>query len=152
MKFYTSYFYQVRFFDPHIIPFSTAMWPPHWFLNWKGPHKDKNGVWNGLEVDPLIPSQDLDGECMGPERCKAIKNGNCPFLQMYRKQLFSLDFNKVINRLIEIAYEIKQDEGFTKEPEIAILVYEAPQNICSERRVIQEWFTAHNYPITEWSR
>ena len=38
MKIYTSYFYQIRFFKPNMIPLSTAKYDPSWFhkgLGWK---------------------------------------------------------------------------------------------------------------------
>lgn len=31
MKIYTSYFYQIRFFKPNMIPLSTAKYDPSWF-------------------------------------------------------------------------------------------------------------------------
>lgn len=33
MKFYTSYFYKLRFFTPNMLPFSTAKWDPKWYHN-----------------------------------------------------------------------------------------------------------------------
>ena len=45
---------------------------------------------------------------------------------------------------------IKSIEGFQEEPIIMLLVHEAPQNPCSERRVIQEWFADHGITVKEW--
>ena len=64
MKVATSYFYQIRFFKPNMIPVSTAMWDPKWFHNFKNQYhvfKDRNGVYNGLRYPALSPK----GECEG---------------------------------------------------------------------------------------
>ena len=58
MKFYTSYFYQIRNFTPNMIPLSTACGDPLWFH--KGMDNgytffDKNGVINGLRAEMLHP-------------------------------------------------------------------------------------------------
>ena len=37
------------------------------------------------------------------------------------------------------------------EPTFALIVHEAPNNPCSERTIIQQWFADHGYPIQELS-
>lgn len=60
MKIYTSYFYQVRNFPINTVAFSTAMWDPKWFHDFKDrkyKFKDKRGIWNGLRATPLVPGE-----------------------------------------------------------------------------------------------
>ena len=50
MKLAISYFYQIRFFKPYMIPVSTAHWDPAWYHDWAGAAHvfvDKRGVING---------------------------------------------------------------------------------------------------------
>lgn len=150
MKIFVSYFYKVRFFKRNMVPFSTAVWSPAWYGRDGSQHKDKNGVWNGIHVNPLVPGKSCSGLCRGREYCSNGQPTKCDFLKKYREQLDALDFNKIIARLEQIAAQVKSDEGFDEEPEIVLLVYETPQNPCSERRVLREWFQDNGLELPEW--
>lgn len=145
MKIYTSYFYQIRFFKPYQIPFSTALYNPGWF----GERIGKNGVIYGLRATPFIPGPLCRNDCHGREHC-LLKPGNCLFLEHYRKQIYSLNFNRVMYKLTNIVKQVQADLGFTEEPEIMFIVYEAPDNPCSERGVIQDWFRDNGVDIQEY--
>ena len=136
---------------PHQIPFSTAIWPPS-FFHAGSPAPDKNGVLLGLRANPFIPGPLCEGDCKGPNCCnlKIDSAEKCNFLKHYRQQLDKLNFNKVIKRLEELGLVAKEELGFEEEPELILIVFEAPQNPCSERRVIQEWFSDHGMEIEEW--
>lgn len=70
MKLYTSYFYQIRFFAPNIVPVSTAVWDPKWYHNFAGQDNvflDKRGVVNGLRAPALAPGSQLEGSCAGKD-------------------------------------------------------------------------------------
>lgn len=149
MQIYTSYFYQVRFMKPYMVPLSTAVWGPKWFKQGH-PWKDKNGVWNGLKADVFAPGPLCENLCRGPETCNTNDPTKCLFLKTYRYQLDQLDFNDVIARCERMGNYIKSLENFSEEPVIILLVHEAKTNPCSERRVIQEWFAAHGKEVTEW--
>lgn len=152
MQICTSYFYQVRFFKPHVIPLSTAMWDPRWYHDFKGMNhqfKDKNGVWNGLRAEPFVPGPNCNGECKGRENCDTSNPNNCDFLRHYREQLDKLNFNEIWQRFNRLAAAVKEKEGFEEEPILVLLVHETPDNPCSERRVIQDWFFDNGYPISE---
>ena len=153
MKIKTSYFYQIRFFTPNMIPLSTAVWDPSWFhqnqkqgFQWK----DKNGVWNGLRAEPFVPGPQCNGLCRGPETCTSAGPHACPFLKAYREQLDALDFNEILQRFSTLGNKIQEVEGFVEEPILVLIVHEAYDNPCSERWVIQNWFKDHNYPIEEF--
>lgn len=148
MKVYTSYFYQIRFFKPYQIPFSTAMWNPAWY---KPDYVDHHGVMNGLRVPPLIPNKRCVNQCIGREKCK-LQPRYCNFLKYYKQQLDGLDFYKVMDKCADIAYQVKEDLGFEEEPEIIFIVYETPDNPCSERGPIQQWLREHGISVTEWSK
>lgn len=152
MKFYTSYFYQLRFFPPNAIPLSTAYRDPKWYFNFqKQGHvwKDKRGVYNGLRADPLMPGEQCEGLCYGPEGCDAKPN-YCRFLQRYKQQLDELDFAEIVGRAERLAKKIQNKEGFTEEPKIIFLFHETPTNPCSERWAVQKWFQEHGIEVSEW--
>jgi hypothetical protein len=151
MIIYTSYFYQVRFFPPNLIPLSTAVWDPKWFHDNKGQRyqfKDKRGVINGIRSDIFAPGQDCNGYC-GPT-C-GMEPGSCDFLLRYRAQLQRLDFEEVMQRFRSPESQILSNEKNIKDVNFALLVHEAPTNKCSERVPIQEWFASHGVQVTEWS-
>lgn len=151
MRIYTSYFYQVRFFPPNLIPLSTAKWDPKWFhegLAQSHQFKDKRGVLNGLRAEPFVPGIELDGTCRGPESCFETPP-RCRFQLGYLGQLRQLDFQTVMNRFEDLAERIKAAEGFD-DVDFALLLHEAPTNPCSERIAIHLWFAQNNYRIDEW--
>ena len=54
------------------------------------------------------------------------------------------------------ANRYKQNEGFEEEPIIVLIVYETPQNHCSERQALIDYFNSKgveckelDYPIQE---
>lgn len=138
---------------PHMVPLSTAVWDPKWFHQNKGQEhvwKDKNGVYNGLRAPVFAPGPLCENLCRGPETCDTHDPTRCLFLNTYRYQLDQLDFENIIARCESMGNRIQTLEGFVEEPIIMLLVHEAPQNPCSERRVIQEWFAAHGKKVIEW--
>ena len=153
MKIYISYFYMVRFMKPYMIPLSTAKYSPKWFHQNKGQNyqwKDKNGVWNGLRASVFAPGPMCENLCHGSENCDIHDPTKCLFLKTYRYQLDQLDYNDIIKRCENIANHIKMHEQFKEEPIIILLVHEAKDNPCSERKPIQEWFASHGKKVTEW--
>ena len=154
MQIMTSYFYQIRFFTPNMIPLSTAVWDPRWYHQNTGDQKyqwkDKNGVWNGLRAEPFAPGPLCDNLCRGPEYCDGGDPMKCAFLRTYRTQLDQLDFKDIIKRIYTIGKAVQEREGFEEEPIVVLIVHEATSNPCSERRVIQEWFRDNGYPIKEF--
>lgn len=153
MKFYISYFYKIRFFKPNMIPLSTCFHDPAWFHENKGHshvYKDKRGVYIGLRAEPLMPGPLCEGACAGPEHCVEKGKGSCDFLTSYNIQLHSLDFNEIIARSENLATRIQKKEGFEEEPEIVLIVYEKPDNPCSERVVLKRWFQENGIELVEW--
>lgn len=136
---------------PYMIPLSTAIWGPKWFKQGY-PWKDKNGVWNGLRADIFAPGPLCEGLCRGPETCATGSPQTCLFLKTYRYQLDLLDYDDVIARCKRMGEYIQSLEKFPEDPMIMLLVHEAPQNPCSERRIIQEWFAAHGKEVVEWQK
>ena len=56
MKLAISYFYKIRFFQPWMIPISTAAWDPKYYHDNKGKDYlfvDKRGVINGYRYEAL---------------------------------------------------------------------------------------------------
>ena len=143
MKIYTSYFYQVRFFPSNLIPLSTAIWDPKWFHDFKGQSHifiDGNGVLNGLRCPQLVPGPICHDECRGPENCAIKSPYRCDFLRHYREQLDKINISEFLSHLEEL----------TDGMDIAFLFHEAPNNPCSERRVVQEWLRDNGMEVKEW--
>lgn len=159
MKLAISYFYQVRNFYPHMIPLSTAVWDPKWYHNFKGQEHvfvDKHGVINGLRIQPLMPGKTTEGMCSGIEHCTTRNSCECEFIKMYRQQLDKINFNDF---LVTLSIHINTVSGrlqLQKEPIVVFLVHEAPNNPCSERAPLIQWFDDNGmyvrellYPIDE---
>lgn len=138
-----------------MIPLSTAVWDPRWFHQGKGhkfQFKDKNGVWNGIRAEEFAPGPMCEGLCHGPKECITHNPQECEFLKTYRKQLNLLDFNNIMERLEKLGRAVQSKEDFDEEPIVILIVYEAPTNPCSERRIIQEWFADNGYILEEFHR
>lgn len=155
MKFKISYFYHVRNFKPHQVPISTAKYDPKWFHNNKGEGHvwvDKNGVINGLRKKELAPNDNCTGLCIGPKVCMA-EPSNCLFLNCYYDQLHGNDFNKLINELEDmVKFYSKRNPRYNGEQELEciLLVYETPDNPCSERGHLVKWFKENGYELEEF--
>lgn len=151
MKIMISYFYQIRFFTPNMIPLSTASGDPRWYhANKTKQHffKDKNGVYNGLRAEPFMPGSLCDGLCQG--KCDPKHPNDCLFLKTYKMQLNLLNFDDIINRFQRLADFIQEKEKFVEEPIMVLIVHEAPNNPCSERWPLIEWFKEHGYKLQEF--
>lgn len=156
MKLAVSYFYQIRFFKPYMIPISTAMWDPKWYHFNKDQDyifTDKNGVINGLRSNTLIPNKSCEGLCSGSENC-IIKYGhadynNCDFLKAYAIQLNNIDFDAYMHSLEITCNKVKNVLNFYEEPIAVFIVHESCDNPCSERNVIINTFKNKGYEIDE---
>lgn len=81
--------------------------------------------------------------------CKDKNPNTCAFLKSYQEQLEKIDFNKMINDMENFANNYKKSKGFQEEPIMVLIVYETPQNKCSERIAIQNYFNKHNFECEE---
>lgn len=142
MKIVTSYFYMIRHFTPNIIPVSTALSDPAWYRPPDGKEYfiDKNGVINGLRYEPLIVQKYGEHTC--PCESKDLAPA-CPTMIEYEQLLFSLvDKEKTLKAFEYCCNKFNADT-------IALMVYEAPNNPCSERAALQKFFNCEEleYPI-----
>jgi len=146
MNLFISYFYNIRFFPKNLIPVSTAMWDPKWYHNFKSNDKifiDKRGVVNGLRANVLSPYMVESTEC---KNCKSNKDPyTCSFIKQYRDYIFSLNFNEIYNWLYDVSLRYSNAD-------ICLMVYEKPDNQCSERSTLVEWFSKNGIEVKEFSR
>lgn len=150
MKICSSYFYQVRHFSRDAVPLSTAKYDPKWYHNNGSKHTlfyDKRGVLNGCRFECFVPGHSCDDLCSG-KPCKETPD-SCNFLSAYRDQIYHLNFNQVIKALK------KQERVFMEAldvPEITfvLLFHEKPDNPCSERVIVKQWFHDNGYELNEW--
>ena len=141
-KIYTSYFYQIRNFKQNMIPISTALSDPIWF---RPPDRqeyflDKRGIICGLRYEPLIVQK--HGTCNCPCENKNILQGNCSTMQEYRQLLDTIDFDKMIKAFQYCLNKFNKDT-------IVLMVYETPDNLCSERKYLQDYFNKHGIECKE---
>ena len=148
MKIYTSYFYQIRNFKQNMIPVSTAISDPFWFKPPKGKeyYIDKRGIICGLRYEPLIVQKQGTKQCLGNITiCPYVlqnKNYICKTMQEYYQLLETVDFNKMIKSFEQCLNKFNKDT-------IVLMVYEAPNNLCSERKYLQEYFNRHGIECKE---
>lgn len=150
MKVYTSYFYKIRFFKPNMIPISTAKFDPKWFHQNQGQEHwfiDKNGVINGLRAPVFAPGPVASELCKGS--CNPKDLDNCNFLRAYKHQLSCLDFDDIMIRTENLCNNVQGVLHFKEEPIAVFIVHEAPDNPCSERIAIQEYFRSHGVECEE---
>ncbi len=139
MKLAISYFYQIRFFKPYMIPVSTAHWDPDWYHDGMGDAHmfvDKRGVLNGVRTQ-LLNTGALE-ELGVVEECPCIEKDpkKCNFISSYEKAFsFAIDLNwkYIYPELKKFADEWCKKNNINEEPIIVFIVYEAPCNPCSER-------------------
>ena len=142
MKIYTSYFYQIRYFPKNLIPLSTAVWPPKWYKY----GVDKRGVLNGITARPFVPDESCSNLCRGLETCNS-NNKDCAFLKAYKTQLDNLSITEILQRFKTMSEKLYPEFGAV---DFALIFHEAPNNPCSERWPVQQWFKEYGIPICEW--
>lgn len=151
MKYYITYFYNIRFLKPNMVPFSTAVWDPKYFHDFKGSSYtfiDKRGVINGLRVETLQPQITNNGGCP----CNTKHPESCLFLKNYEIQLENTNFKELTDYLEAVAYDAKEQLKFQEEPEIVLLVYEKPDNPCSERGPLIKYFAKNGIQLKEFQK
>lgn len=152
MKFKVSYFARIRKFAPNEIPVSTAMWDPKWFhpaRKPKGVYIDKRGVINGLRCDPFVPTNSC---CPGPRNCLWSPD-KCNASMFYWEQLSKLTYGEVMNRFADLERRLREKfDHLSKFDELTFvfIVYEKPDNECSERYAIIRWFEHWGFSLPEW--
>lgn len=134
-----------------MIPVSTCIGDPHWYHD--GQEKshtfiDKRGILNGLRCNELAPGEKCRGLCYG--NCE-IKTHHCAFLSAYHEQLESLDIQNLVQRCERAATAAQNLLDFKEEPVIVFMVHEAPDNPCSERKPLLDYFNSHGIDCKELS-
>lgn len=142
LKFYISYFYQIRFLPADIIPISTALSDPEWF---KGdPHFDSRGVLLGINFPEFHHPAGYSCGCP----CSTKNPGVCRFLRTYRGYLDLLDRDTEIYKFESLAEYLRGNgipvHGF------CLIVYETPENPCSERVPLQELWDVWGLELSEF--
>lgn len=153
IKVYITYFYHVRNLPAHAIPVSTARFDPKWFHGFKGDRHifiDRRGVYNGLALRELAPSPALPS-CKNCMIAGTVERSGCAFLKGYKEQIRQLDFQRILSQFSSLCDFVKSERKFDVDPYIVLLVYEKPDNPCSERVPLMEWFNENGATLEEWS-
>lgn len=158
MKLFITYFYNVRFFLPNMIPVSTAYGDPAWYhgdsYDKSRCFVDQNGVMNGIREESFLMSEAEEPKemCQGNPCPYSGKYPHCQFLDAYRAHLAKLDFGALMKELSRTADDVKKALRFEGEPIVVLLVHEKPDNPCSERQAIMELFESHGVKLSEWTK
>lgn len=144
MKIYTSYWAQVRNFPPTLVGLNTTFWPP----KWRPLGEDKRGVWV-VDCPPLKPGKECEGLCNG--KCDPKHPEDCAFLKAYRKQLDLYGADKFMESLKKLSNKFNASEE-SDLYNFALIVFETPNNPCSERVVLQEWLRENRIEVEEWKK
>lgn len=149
MKILISYFYQIRFFPRNYVPISTAAFDPKWFHpqgNKSGIFEHKSGATYGIRMEEFSPME-IDCDCK--KDCEHDPK-TCNFLRDYENWLNDkLDFNACIKNIEDIAHKYNYSG---EEPVAVLVVYETPDNPCSERVKLVKWFSEHGYILEEFDK
>lgn len=155
MEVQITYFYNIRHFTPNMIPLSTAMWDPKWYHNFGNQDVifvDKRNVLNGLRIKPLVPGLACHDLCRGLANCKVGNPKSCVFLKRYKEQLDVIDFSEIYDKMKKLCDRVQTMTSYQGNPIVVILVHEKPDNPCSERWPIIQWFEEHGVSISEFQR
>lgn len=102
-----------------------------------------------MRCEELHGNKNCDGLCFGRDNCDTQNPNECLFLKTYRQQLEKMDIDNFIRRAENSLQKIKQQIGFKEEPLLVLIVYEAPSNKCSERKVLLEYFNSKGIECKE---
>ena len=144
-----SYFYQIRNFKKNMIPMSTAMSDPDWYHDWQGNDHtfiDRRGILNGLRLRPIIV-QEHNGGVSCP--CEHRDWTRCPLAKSYQEHLEQIDFDKMMKGISDFCEMYAKQENLKEEPIAVLIVYEAPNNPCSERGALIDYFNNHGVDCKE---
>lgn len=142
MKIATSYFYQIRNFTPNLIPVSTCISDPAWYRPPAGKeyYIDKRGIVCGLRYEPLIV------QLQGSHVCPCEGKANAPYCPTM------IEYKQLLEKLVDKEKTLKAFEYCLNKfnaDTIVLIVYETPDNPCSEREGLQLLFDCKElkYPI-----
>ena len=148
MKVRISYFYQIRNFKQNMIPMSTAMSDPSWFHDFKDQDyifTDKRGILNGLRLKPVIVQGGGEHHCP----CEAKDPSQCPLTASYEAALEQIDFPAMMRGIESFCTDYCKQNNINEEPIAVLIVYEAPDNPCSERHSLIKYFNNHGVECKE---
>ena len=137
MKYFISYFGQLKNFTANMMAVSTVAWEQKWF-------KGKVERMEELVCPSYIVKELEDHGEMCRKNCPF--QAPCAFMTKYKEYLDTLDFNKILLKLEMLT--LKHPTVNT----IVLMVYEKYDVPCAERPVLQKWFAEHGIELKEWNK
>ena len=135
MKVYISYFYQIRNFTPNMLPLSTAMYPPKWFV------KEGTKYW----IDNNKCGNDCGFYPIGEDWFKW-----CPFMKIYYNHLREQNLIDILNRYENVIEHVFNKILNLNIDTIVLIVHEPPDRYCGERPVLKKYFADCGIELEEW--
>ena len=141
MKRYITYFSNLRYLDDSYLPINTTIYPPA-FFNTNGLDKTSNGIYLGVTAHEIIfPHLGEGNSCP----CAAKDPTLCGFIKNYLRHLQQVDF-----KTFEAHYSNLAARLSSKINKVVLVVYEKPDNPCSERGSLIEWFKENGIELEEF--
>jgi len=98
----------------------------------------------------------VQGNCEGCCPCIERDANNCPLRAPYEFELGLIDFDKMYKGMEQFCNDYCKENKIEEEPIAVLMVYETPDNNCSERSSLQKLFNSHgieckelDYPINK---
>ena len=157
MRYFISYFQQLRHMDESCIPIDTSQWAPKWLntFNGKRQYVNENNVLVGIKEESFLMAEDeLPVEMCSGKPCEwEHKWPECEFLKAYWRHLQKIDFEGyLLPEFARIAEDVRRITHFKGEPKIVLMVHEKPDNHCSERLPLIRLFKEHGIALEEWEK
>lgn len=99
-------------------------------------------------ADVFAPGPITDSLCRGA--CNPKEPESCMFLRAYMHQLNQLNFDEIMERTEKLCKAVQPTVGYEGEPIAVFIVHEAPNNACSERVSIQNFFRNNGIECEEY--
>lgn len=134
MKYYISYFGQMRNLPSNILPISTVMREQHWFAG------------TVKRVEELVVPQEIVSRLeakhtMCQKNC--VLSLPCNFMIEYLNYLRTLNFNQILSKINTMASKNPRVDS------IVLMVYEKSSCKCAERPCLQQWFKENGIELKE---
>lgn len=136
MKYYISYFGQMRNLPSNVLPISTVMREQPWFAGTVKRVEE-------LVVPQVIISRLEAKHTMCQKNCALSLSLPCNFMIEYLNYLRTLNFNQILSKINMMASKNPRVDS------IVLMVYEKSSCKCAERPCLQQWFKENGIELKE---
>ena len=100
--------------------------------------------------EPKLSPFSLDSADICKNTCPYKRSlPECPFRVKYTEYLDTVDFDSLLSNFKRIQMKASTILQLSSQPEIVLLVYEKPDNMCSERDALRNYFNKNGFELPE---